>query len=110
MSVQLTMVKTKDEHWVQQINFDKSFLKLEFSEEHQISITDEKTIVKIGKQSELYQAFNDNLKDVFKMGMERALEVVLKELKRSRLDKKQCLELKRNIAKEMEKESVYTKS
>ena len=104
MSVQLTIVKTNEEHWVQHIGLKDTFLKLEFAAEHQVSNVGERTIVKIHKTSELYRAFNENLNDVFNMGMEKALRTVLKELDSCKLDKKGYRSLKQYINRELEKE------
>lgn len=108
MSVELTVVKTKEEHWVQKIGIRDTFLKLEFSGEHHISNEGDRTIVTIDKNSELYKAFDENLNDVFNLGVEKALEIVLKELYESKLDKRQYRALKQNISRELEKENRFS--
>jgi len=110
MSIELTVVKTREEHWVQLIGIRDTFLKLEFSGEHQISNEGNRTIVTINKKSELYKAFDENQNAIFNLGVERALEVVLKELYDSKLDKKRYRSIKQKISLELEKENRFGRS
>jgi|GEM_PF-6475758 len=106
MSVQLTMIKTDKEHWMQQVGLKDAFISFEFSEEHQIRKEGDRTVIKIDKQSALYKAFNKNQNDLFKLGVEHALQKVLKQLSLVKLNKKLYTSLKELITKELKKEKL----
>ena len=104
MSVQLTVIKTKDEHWERRIGFPEEFIKLEFSSEHELKKEGNLTVIQINKQTELYKAFDKNLNNIFHLGMERAMELIFSEIDKNRLDKKSICGLKEKLCKRLEKE------
>ncbi|WP_020527982.1 hypothetical protein [Flexithrix dorotheae] len=80
MSLKLTVIKTKDEHWERSFGFPHDGIRLEFSQEHDIRQLEDVTSVFIKKGSDLFSAFNNNLNKVFQLGVEKALQIVISEI------------------------------
>tara|TARA_Y100001956_G_C4027525_1_gene144736 strand:+ start:243 stop:563 length:321 start_codon:yes stop_codon:yes gene_type:complete len=105
MGLQLTVIKTKSEHWERCFGFPQDFIKLEFSSEHELKKEGNLTVIQIAKKTELYQAFNTNMNNIFHLGMERAMELVFREIDDDKLDKKLAERLKKRLSKRIEQEN-----
>ncbi len=75
MSTKLTFIKTTSEHWERSFGFPGESLRLEFSKEHAINCGDDKVVVHVEKDTELFNAFNSNLNSIYHLGLERAGEI-----------------------------------
>jgi len=110
MSVKLTIIKTGNEHWERSIGYPEEGIQFQFSKEHEVACNEETVSVYVQKNSELFRAFNLNLKRVYHMGLERAGQIVANTLDTTGLSPKQRAALLAKILDGLAKENFSINS